>query len=490
MKNHFSILGGCFLYIFIATSFCACKYAGFPQNGIDQDTLSARIRSLMAQSRWEDAVKLNGEYIKNANLNHDHHGIVLGYVNIGNIYGMHNDYQEALLFLNKANREKGQLNDPELDARLSTEYAIIYNALGLKDKATEYHNRAFEAVQKIRNSKRQIKALWYLYAIKAAYYEDKQQFDSLYVYLCKASDLQPEPNLYCRMAKYFIARHVNTDSARFYLQAADSLYNKGLGFPLYYKALIYRTYGDLYTFKNEYDQAIASYMNAIGMFQKEQRIASLPKCYNLLSQVYGKKGDAEKSHEYLEKYTTLSDSLAFAKEAPLAISVKNIEDEYEQQYSNGKRKLLRLSVGLLSLIILVALLVLRKAKKRKQVAYKLLVQKDELLAQKEEETSLLQKKVDGAVDELIELAKQNDSHFYIRFQDMHPEWHKKMMEIAPDISFAELTLCAYIYLDFQTKDIAEYTCKSIRTIQNGKYSIRKKLKPGNVDLHIWLKALG
>ncbi|KAA2224932.1 helix-turn-helix transcriptional regulator [Chryseobacterium sediminis] len=47
-----------------------------------------------------------------------------------------------------------------------------------------------------------------------------------------------------------------------------------------------------------------------------------------------------------------------------------------------------------------------------------------------------------------------------------------------------------MYLNFSTKEIAEYTFISVRMVQTKKYNIRKKLNiPGDMDIDVWFSKL-
>ena len=117
-----------------------------------------------------------------------------------------------------------------------------------------------------------------------------------------------------------------------------------------------------------------------------------------------------------------------------------------------------------------------------------ILETDQILSEQEEISSLLQKQVNDAFDELIVLAKENQPNFYTRFQEVYPLFQTRLLYKCQDLQVSELTLCAYIYLDFSSKEIAEYTFKSVRTVQNRKYSIRKKLGIStDEDIHAWMK---
>lgn len=112
------------------------------------------------------------------------------------------------------------------------------------------------------------------------------------------------------------------------------------------------------------------------------------------------------------------------------------------------------------------------------------------LQKKDEESQELQLKLNESFEELLTLAKDNHPNFYTRFREHYPHLHNRLLEIHPGLRISELTLCAYIYLDFTSKEIAEYTFKSIRTIQTRKFHLRKKLAIDSTqDFHSFIKAL-
>ena len=93
------------------------------------------------------------------------------------------------------------------------------------------------------------------------------------------------------------------------------------------------------------------------------------------------------------------------------------------------------------------------------------------------------------LDDLYESAKTRDPNFYTKFQNLYPDFFKNISEINSEIQKNELHLLAYIYLNFETKEIADILFLSPKTIQNKKHNIRKKLNiQSSEDLYIWLKS--
>ncbi len=91
--------------------------------------------------------------------------------------------------------------------------------------------------------------------------------------------------------------------------------------------------------------------------------------------------------------------------------------------------------------------------------------------------------------EVIQLAKENNPEFLTRFNEYCPHFSEELLKVSP-LKISEIRFCAYIYLNFSTKEIAEYTFTSVRTVQTKKYNLRKKLNiPGDMDIYVWFSKL-
>ena len=113
-----------------------------------------------------------------------------------------------------------------------------------------------------------------------------------------------------------------------------------------------------------------------------------------------------------------------------------------------------------------------------------------LAVEKEKKIENLDYKISDLHSEVIELAQQNSPHFYSRFLDLYPEFEKNILELSPKISISEIQFCALLKLNFSSKDIANYTFTSIRTVQNKKYRIRNKFNiPKEVDTYVFINNL-
>ncbi|MFC4685908.1 helix-turn-helix transcriptional regulator [Epilithonimonas pallida] len=83
--------------------------------------------------------------------------------------------------------------------------------------------------------------------------------------------------------------------------------------------------------------------------------------------------------------------------------------------------------------------------------------------------------IDSELNNVIELAKNNDKSFHIKFSELFPEFNQKLLEVNPQLTHSDLEYCALIKLKFDTKEIAIYKNTSISSVESKKYRIRKKL---------------
>jgi DNA-binding CsgD family transcriptional regulator len=91
--------------------------------------------------------------------------------------------------------------------------------------------------------------------------------------------------------------------------------------------------------------------------------------------------------------------------------------------------------------------------------------------------------------EVTQLAKENNPEFLTRFNEYCPRFSEELLKVSP-LKISEIRFCAYIYLNFSTKEIAEYTFTSVRTVQTKKYNLRKKLNvPSDMDIYVWFSKL-
>ncbi len=75
--------------------------------------------------------------------------------------------------------------------------------------------------------------------------------------------------------------------------------------------------------------------------------------------------------------------------------------------------------------------------------------------------------------------KPVNDDFRIFFEEVHPEFLKKLSLAYPKLSENDLRLCAYIFLGMSTKEIAALTYHEVRSIESSRNRLRKKMNLEN-----------
>ncbi|PIF46278.1 hypothetical protein CLU96_3303 [Chryseobacterium sp. 52] len=476
LKNVFVIL------LFIPYFF----YAQYSIKEIDSLLVKEDSR-LKKEGKHEKAILLNKDIVKQSGELHYQKGIIRGYLNIGNALSTIGKHKESMGYLDLALQSSVDFKDSELESRIYGEYAKNYYFLGLDEKTIENYNLAIKTALNIADTKKRKSLLQYYYVDLSAAFEGTNKIKEFYMAIMKAYQLKPSPFIASRIAKYHILFSKNTDSAEYYLKKGDSMYNTG-EYPVFQKSILLRNYGRLYYQKKEYEKAISLYNESVLISKQIKRVDDLPETYKLLYEASKALNDQEKAIDYLEKYTLVNDSLDTENKNTLDIPIKKFLKEKEIQNKEKENKLYRIILLLIVLGIIITLITYKILLSKKRAKEKLLHQKDRYIDIKQSEIVSLQSKINDSYEEVIQLAKENSPAFFGRFLEVYPNFSHKMLVLAPGLKPSELTLSAYIYLGFLTKDIAQFTFKAVKTIENNKYNLRKKLNvPEKVDFSIWLR---
>ncbi|WP_419869884.1 tetratricopeptide repeat protein [Chryseobacterium sp. CT-SW4] len=199
-----------------------------------------------------------------------------------------------------------------------------------------------------------------------------------------------------------------------------------------------------------------------------------------LMTLYDQTDIKDSSGIYSKKILELENSNKKKNSSLLNSIDENYYDENRELIKSNRKLIYILSIGILICLLLIYLTSRKKAKS---------VTLDKI------DTPIINKveapdNYNSRFEDVIQLAKQNSPEFLTMFNSLHPDFTKKLLAINSNIKNTELRFCAYLYLNFSTKDIAEYTFTSVRTVQTKKYNIRKKLDiPASMDIYVWFNDL-
>ncbi|ALR29141.1 hypothetical protein ATE47_00670 [Chryseobacterium sp. IHB B 17019] len=407
--------------------------------------------------------------------------------------------KESFVFVKKVSQEPYYQKSKLLQAKLKEVKAFDYYALGL----TSQFDKEMPGIVKLLKGETSKDAIILLQRTYLNIGVGKPDSAKYYSKLC-FNELKkiPEKDIHLELSDFY--RYKGTEFLNKKPDSALYYYQKSLAIDQKYKDPIlfldYTALGDYYSVQKEYQSAIDFYQKAIQNI-KEQKISPYHfvnnDLYKKIAEQYEKLGNTEKSNEYKKIYLDLQNNLQSKRSANVDHALKIIlKDKEEEHKKTENNKYIWIIGGILLLIIIfiVVFNILRKNLKHKETliteVHSTLQEKEEIISQKTVETEELQLKVNDAYNEVIELAKKNDPSFYFRFQEVYPDFQKELLEYSPGLRTSELILCAYTFLGFNVKEIADYTFKSVNTVRNRKQSLRKKFGlSGEQDMGIWLRNL-
>jgi DNA-binding CsgD family transcriptional regulator len=234
--------------------------------------------------------------------------------------------------------------------------------------------------------------------------------------------------------------------------------------------------------------------------------------------LYEDMGSFQKAYTLLHKFHTMEDSLNTEKIKKETIALK---EKYESEKKSNeinilkteglKNQIIILALGLLALALIIfiqwnrnknkqAKLKLADEEKERKYLKKIVESREkELTAQiaqivqleddiktmHEELVSIIDNSSEGVEklkhqlkSQLIdknEFVKINEG-FEDRITEFNQDYFKLLLSKYPELTLAELKLCAYLRLGLSTKEIAQLLNRSIRTIESSRTDIRKKIK--------------
>ncbi|MGE8555589.1 MAG: transcriptional regulator [Chryseobacterium jejuense] len=242
-------------------------------------------------------------------------------------------------------------------------------------------------------------------------------------------------------------------------------------------ASFYNTIGYIKFEGGKDKQALEYYTKALDLAEKFHSPQLSITIYENLIEYYKKAGDTKKELYYLEKSKVLNDSLSTIHKKALIIQGKHdITLISKQKKSAGNFFIILL---IISILICAISFYLYRKNRAKRVIGKVDLNEGYQKKQIDEDKIAL----------LLTLAKNNDKQFLIMFQEIFTDLHRELLNF-PELTSADLEMCAYLKLNIQTKEIATYKKVSIGAVDNRKYRIRKKLNLlPETDLYKWINTI-
>lgn len=399
--------------------------------------------------------------------------------------------------------------------------AIVYSRLRENEKALYYFRNVRLSAEKIHDSLAMAKALNNL---GTSFLETKTD-SSLYFYRMglkiskQLNSAKLEAYLYSNLGRNY-AIQKKTDSANYYFKAAlDIVKNRNL--PTRTKSWVYKATANYYFDQKEVDSTITyakkvvSTLNERFSFDNQDAVQILYKSYLL-------KNDYQMAAHYFEIYDEVRDSLKI-EEKLANVERLTLEQDYKtrkktRQLKESRRRFNYFVIGLSLVILLLisALLIIRyKSKlsktrlqndlmqskekeldatielKNKELTSKAMqeIHRNEIIQSVLEELKhvkrkAVKKETKAAIDDVSKQLKNSDQEkiwkeFQMSFEKVYTSFFENLHEKHPDLTLREKRLCTLLKLNLTTKEIAQISGQSFKSVENSRTRLRKKLNLTN-----------
>ncbi|SEH36884.1 tetratricopeptide repeat protein [Chryseobacterium culicis] len=470
-------------FIFFFPLFLLSQQRITPQS-IDLKLKNAEM--LISKGQTDHFIKLSHSILEDSQSANYPKGKAVAFYNLATGYNLKYNFSKSNHYLKLMESELSNLQEDDQEIAMNVLYSNNYYGIKMYDEAIKKLKKNLNLADRIAEDsvRSYIKSLS-LINISRNYYK-KENYDSATYYNKRALDELKSKKIInsilgtnlkitlLNLAEVKFSEN-KIDSTEFYLKAAQSL-------PVTMgdrEDQTFKISGQIHEAKREYKTAIADYTKSLALARKSKAVKKISELYALMSKAYEKAGQMDASEDYLSQYNALNDSLKIIESKNLENTVNLLVEEKQKPLKNKNNFLLySILMGMVLVTGSAAFILIR------------IRNKDKILNVKEQEAKILNQRLNFAFEEIIQLAKNNDSEFYIRFEEVYPTFFPKLLAMVPDLQRSELKFCALLFLNFSTKDIAAYTYVQPQSVQTRKNRIRKRLNiPSDQDIYTWMKSI-
>lgn len=376
------------------------------------------------------------------------------------------DLNQVKITANLLQEKSEEYDNPIFLAKAGIYKCQVFMDSELEDEALTEHQKVLSILDKIPQQNQEVletRANAYIY-ISNLYYRKKDFKTAINKLLLadnsynKIEDAEKRKSLqYLNFANIgTVYSDINSDSAEYYIHKSLEM-NPDIKSPNFTQFLNYSILGDISLKRNQAQKSLENYLIAESLYPETGDLVNLEALYKGIISSYQKLGNQSKVKDYQEKLNKTQLKLYQHKYKSVHEILK--ESKAKEQEKN---QLFYWMLGFFGLIIVVLIILFFKQKKK-----------------------VPERNINTA--NLIELIKKNDIGFLFSFEQEFPEFFKKLLKLAPDLSKTEQEYCAFVKLNLSTKEIAKYKSVNPKSVQNNKYRIRKKLQiPTEIDIYDWM----
>ncbi len=417
-------------------------------------------------------------------------------------------------------------NNFEQAAKIENNLAVIYGQSNNQDKALQYFFHVYSYQKQNKDTVELVKAL---NNIGTAYL--KKNLDSSLFYYKKAQNyINTVKNatlkayISTNLGRTYSLKNDTLQAAKYFnnaLQLMDSTMNESL------YSFIHQSISQHNLKEKEYYKAIFHAEKALE-FNEHKPISFISQnLSNILFNAYSAVGNYKEAVKHYQNYNTIRDSLNTEEKA---VNLERIK--LEQAYkSRNKIRLLNeekqrfklyliglfLIIGVLSLSILLIKyrnkhikneLEQEKLKRKQQELKQNLEEKNKvligkamteihrtdiinniLIELKQIKLKAIKKETQQAIDYILKKLQKDLNidiwkEFEISFEQVHQSFYNNLSKNHPSLTPKDRRLCALLYLDLTTKEIAQITGQSFKSVENARTRLRKKLNLTNEKINL------
>lgn len=449
---------------------------------------------------YEEALDCYINLIRSAELNEDFESLAKGYFQLSGVRLVMEDYDQAKTHLLK-----------------SREYYVRYfhseEAIGLIDRLTFQNNMGL-----IYSGSNDLESARKEFELGLAMLSDDPSLSNVRIQLLNnMGDLNfKEGKVKEAMEYYNLAKEQLTATSN----------------PLFH-AMLDHSIGKTYLELESYADAVLFFQRGFSTAKKVKGYSHLRHLSKGLSLAYGKMSESDSAFLYLQLSDAYEDSLKIKKTAE-KILVEELMSDYRQEksqllqlYEGNKKNLLWLAICSLTLIIFLFMRaywirdrLLNMERQRNEM--------EEIVGKSNDENLLLKRKIEDtqkeatlmslnnlrkddifkqlsqtihpdkvdndsanaeALRKVLEKMTEDDSQLLVGefeyvFENTHMGFFQKLKNQYPNLTPNERRLCAFLKLQLTTKEIAQITYKSIRSIELARIRLRKKLGLTNSEKNL------
>lgn len=480
---------------------------------IAESELLCRTGKLELALAYANTAKVKAEEIDRENYLAD------SYLAIAGVYINLDDYEEAYNYCLTAEAMLGRLGNDDGLRKCYSYMGSIHNRTGNVEKATFYFGKALQYAGKSGNDIFTAIACNNLGIVlcRDRKFEESKKYLNQAVRLCEQNNYNTIlVTAYINLAN-FMLNAGKSQEAIAYCDKALSIARK---FDL--KDALLRVYfitGRYYYLREEYTHSIVNAVKAL-------RLSIDSKAYNevimssvLLSDNYRSVNKPDSALFYLNYALIYKDSLNVRNNANNLIKLQ-YEYENKEQEQNAKLRMIQIALWI-SLFVLILILItgtfILKARKKQIKIFELEAKsaemEQELGCRNRELTSKLMyinsnnHLIESLVAKLTKVKENSNEddtrnlneviaefkslmssgslkEFELRFNEVNPEFMKRLLDRFPNLTSNEKNLCAYLKLNMSTKEIASLLHVSVNAVIIARYRLRKKMKINNTDIPI------